>query len=112
MVILPPHCTHISQREELYHLTIFKGAFQVERAEIEAMKQLSSGWGIKLFNNTGVAISFAIKEACKGAWTKNAVLRGLTTQVWCLSIKPHFGKIYRRSTQGAAVLATGQGVSS
>ena len=41
MVILPPHCTHILQGEDLYHFGVFKGAFRVERAEIEAMKQLA-----------------------------------------------------------------------
>jgi len=31
MVILPPHCTHILQGEDLYHFGVFKGAFRVER---------------------------------------------------------------------------------
>mmetsp|Transcript_2961 Transcript_2961/g.10712 ORF Transcript_2961/g.10712 Transcript_2961/m.10712 type:complete len:321 (-) Transcript_2961:1415-2377(-) len=73
MVILPPHCTHILQGEDLYHFGVFKGAFRVERAEIEAMKQLAAAWFIKFFNS-GVATSFgqrefwyAIKEAWKGA---------------------------------------------
>lgn len=86
MVILPPHCTHILQGEDLYHFGVFKGAFRVERAEIEAMKQLAAGWFIKLFKN-GVATSFgqrefwyAIKEAWKGAWTKKAVDKGLKMQ--------------------------------
>ena len=52
MVILPPHCTHILQGEDLYHFGVFKGAFRVERAEIEAMKQLSSSSFIKRFNNS------------------------------------------------------------
>ena len=87
MVILPPHCTHILQGEDLYHFGVFKGAFRVERAEIEAMKQLSSSWFIKHFNNSGVAVSFgqrefwyAVKEAWKGAWTKQAVEKGLKMQ--------------------------------
>jgi len=87
MVILPPHCTHILQGEDLYHFGIFKGAFRVERAEIEAMKQLSSSWFIKCFNNSGVAVSFgerefwyAVKEAWKGAWTKQAVEKGFKMQ--------------------------------
>ena len=86
MVILPPHCTHILQGEDLYHFGVFKGAFRIERAEIEAMKQLAAGWFIKLFKN-GVATSFgqrefwyAIKEAWKGAWTKKAVEKGLKMQ--------------------------------
>ncbi len=87
MVILPPHCTHILQGEDLYHFGVFKGAFRVERAEIEAMKQLSSSWFIKRFNNSGVAVSFgqrefwyAVKEAWKGAWTKQAVEKGFKMQ--------------------------------
>ena len=87
MVILPPHCTHILQGEDLYHFGIFKGAFRVQRAEIEAMKQLSSSWFIKRFNNSGVAVSFgqrefwyAVKEAWKGAWTKQAVEKGFKMQ--------------------------------
>ena len=87
MVILPPHCTHILQGEDLYHFGVFKGAFRVERAEIEAMKQLSSSWFIKRFNNSGVAVSFgerefwyAVKEAWKGAWTKRAVEKGFKMQ--------------------------------
>jgi hypothetical protein len=87
MVILPPHCTHILQGEDLYHFGIFKGAFRAQRAEIEAMKQLSSSWFIKRFNNSGVAVSFgqrefwyAVKEAWKGAWTKQAVEKGFKMQ--------------------------------
>ena len=86
MVILPPHCTHILQGEDLYHFGVFKGAFRVERAEIEAMKQLAAAWFIKLFEN-GVATSFgqrefwyAVKEAWKGAWTKQAVEKGFKMQ--------------------------------
>jgi hypothetical protein len=51
------------------------------------MKQLSSSWFIKRFNNSGVAVSFgqrefwyAVKEAWKGAWTKQAVEKGFKMQ--------------------------------
>ena len=43
MVLLPPHCTHVLQDEDLYHFGVFKSAFRVARAEAEAAIQLAAG---------------------------------------------------------------------
>ena len=75
MVILPPHCTHILQGKGSNHFSVFKAAFRVERAEIEAMKQLAAAWFIKVLSSASLLLSdseflYAIREAWKGAWTK------------------------------------------
>ena len=87
MVLLPPHCTHLLQGEDIYHFGIFKGSFRVIRAEIEAAIQLAAGWFIKMHTHEGVAVSFgqrefwyAVRAAWKGAWTKEAVGKGLRMQ--------------------------------
>ena len=112
MVILPPHCTHILQGKGSNHFSVFKAAFRVERAEIEAMKQLAAAWFIKVFEN-GVATSFgqreflyAIREAWKGAWTKQAVKKGFTmqgfvsfnrAQLWKNALETKASYMYRRN---------------
>ena len=87
MVLLPPHCTHLLQGEDLYHFGVFKGAFRVARAEAEAAIQLAAGWFIKMHTHEGVAVSFgqrefwyAVRAAWEGAWTKEAVDKGLRMQ--------------------------------
>ena len=87
LVVLPPHCTHLLQGEDLYHFGVFKGSFRVIRAEIEAAKSLASSWFIQQVTHEGVAVSFgqsefwyAVREAWKGAWTKEAVGKGLKMQ--------------------------------
>jgi len=87
MVLLPPHCTHLLQGEDLYHFGIFKGSFRVARAEAEAAIQLAAGWFIKMHTHEGVAVSFgqrefwyAVRAAWEGAWTKEAVDKGLRMQ--------------------------------
>ena len=87
MVLLPPHCTHLLQGEDIYHFGIFKGSFRVIRAEIEAAIQLAAGWFIKMHTHEGVAVSFgqrefwyAVRAAWEGAWTKEAVDKGLRMQ--------------------------------
>eukprot|EP00223_Ostreococcus_mediterraneus_P009805 CAMPEP_0179629868 /NCGR_PEP_ID=MMETSP0932-20121108/5605_1 /TAXON_ID=548131 ORGANISM="Ostreococcus mediterraneus, Strain clade-D-RCC2596" /NCGR_SAMPLE_ID=MMETSP0932 /ASSEMBLY_ACC=CAM_ASM_000582 /LENGTH=624 /DNA_ID=CAMNT_0021499313 /DNA_START=1 /DNA_END=1878 /DNA_ORIENTATION=- len=80
MVLLPPHCTHLLQGEDLYHFGVFKGSYRVARAEAEAAIQLAAGWFIKMHTHEGVAASFgqrefwyAVRAAWEGAWTKEAV---------------------------------------
>lgn len=87
LIVLPPHCTHLLQGEDLYHFGKFKGSFRLIRAEIEAAKSLASAWFIQQVTREGVAVSFgqcefwyAIREAWKGAWTKEAVGKGLKMQ--------------------------------
>lgn len=87
MVLLPPHCTHLLQGEDLYHFGVFKSAFRVARAEAEAAIQLAAGWFIKMHTHEGVAVSFgqrefwhAVRAAWEGAWTKEAVDKGLRMQ--------------------------------
>ena len=87
MVLLPPHCTHLLQGEDLYHFGVFKGSFRVARAEAEAAIQLAAGWFIKMHTHEGVAASFgqrefwyAVRAAWEGAWTKEAVDKGLRMQ--------------------------------
>jgi hypothetical protein len=87
MVLLPPHCTHLLQGEDLYHFGVFKGSFRVARAEAEAAIQLAAGWFIKMHTHEGVAVSFgqrefwyAVRAAWEGAWTKEAVDKGLRMQ--------------------------------
>ena len=58
MGILRVFCRPAARCKRSRHFGVFKGAFRVERAEIEAMKQLSSSWFIKALNNSGVAVSF------------------------------------------------------
>ena len=87
MVLLPPHCTHVLQGEDLYHFGVFKSAFRVARAEAESAIQLAAGWFIKMHTHEGVAVSFgqrefwhAVRAAWEGAWTKEAVGKGLRMQ--------------------------------
>ena len=87
LVVLPPHCTHLLQGEDLYHFGVFKGSFRIIRAEIEAAKSLASSWFIQQVTHEGVAVSFgqsefwyAVREAWNGAWTKEAVGKGLKMQ--------------------------------
>jgi len=87
MVLLPPHCTHLLQGEDLYHFGVFKGAFRIARAEAEAAIQLAAGWFIKMHTHEGVAVSFgqrefwhAVRAAWEGAWTKEAVGKRLRMQ--------------------------------
>ena len=67
---------HLSP-EDLYHFGVFKGAFRVEHAEIEAMKQLAAAWFIKLFENRYCYLYgefvHATEDGGKGDWTKKAV---------------------------------------
>ena len=87
MVLLPPHCTHELQGEDLYHFGVFKTAFRVARAQAESAIQLATGWFIKRHTHEGVAVSFgqrefwhAVRTAWEGAWTKEAVGKGLRMQ--------------------------------
>ena len=79
LVVLPPHCMHLLQGEGLYHFRVFKGSFRVIRAEIEAVKSLATSWFIQQVTHKGIAMPFwyAIREAWNGAWTKEAVGKGL-----------------------------------
>jgi hypothetical protein len=56
MVLLPPHCTHELQGEDLYHFGVFKTAFRVARAQTESAIQLAAGWFINRHTHEGVAV--------------------------------------------------------
>ena len=96
---------------------VFKGAFRVERAEIEAMKQLAAAWFINS-SSTGVATSFgqrefwyAVKEAWKGAWTKQAVEKGFKMQGLVPFNRAHSGRT-TRTMNARSRSCHGQGISS
>ena len=97
-----PLRTHILQGEDLYHFGVFKGAFRVERAEIEAMKQLSSSWFIKRFNNSGVAVSSdsesfgtRLRRHGKALGRSRQSRKDLKCKDWSLLIELHSGKTSR-----------------
>ena len=46
ITVLPPHCTHMLQREGLYHFGKFKGAFRVAHAEIHPLPFLDDFRGV------------------------------------------------------------------